>query len=142
MPFDDYQQVVARLLNALSLDVADLPEKTGIRFDPDITINLELLPRRDREQLALTAKVGPIADFGTLFQVSALVAGGNFYWTKANGCTLSIHEGSETVYAQYAFPLSLLNGDPGVTDTAMDELQAALLNMADFVRHVRQNGLT
>ena len=142
MPLDDYQQVVARLLKELCLDAADLSEKTGIRFEPDITINLELLPRRDREQLALTAKVGPVADFGTLFQVSALVAGGNFYWTKANGCTLSIHESSETVYAQYALPLSLLNGAPGVTDAAMDEIQSALLNMADFVRHVRQNGLT
>ena len=105
-------RVVARLLNALSLDAADLPEKTGIRFEPDITINLELLPRRDREQLALTAKVGPVADFGTLFQVSALVAGGNFYWTKANGCTLSIHESSETVYAQYAFPAVLAERRP------------------------------
>lgn len=142
MSADNYQQVVARLLNGLSLDVAELPEKAGIRFEPDITINIELLSRQGNEQVVLTAKVGAITDFGALFHVSALVANGNFYWTKAHGCTLSIHEGSETVYAQCAFPLSLLKGDSGVTDTAMEEIQDALLNMAEFIRHVRQNGLT
>ena len=142
MPSDDYQQLITRLLSDLSLNVVDLPERIGIRFEPDITVNIELLSRQGNEQMVLTAKVGAVADFGTMFHVSALVANGNFYWTKANGCTLSIHEGSETVYVQCAFPLSLLNGASGATDTATDEIRKSLLNLADFVRHIRQNGLT
>ncbi|MDE0156647.1 MAG: type III secretion system chaperone [Gammaproteobacteria bacterium] len=142
MVADNYQQAVARLLQGLSLELADPPDKTGLHFEPDITVNLERLSAFGVEQVVLTCKVGDLTDLGTYPDVCNLIATGNFYWSRGNGCTLSVHEGSRSVYAQHAFPLALLQGGFGVTDAAVDAFKQALANLVDFVAQARETGFT
>ena len=61
---NNYQQVLISLLRNLSMnvsDMSDLPDRIGICFDSDITVNIELLSRYHGEQGLLTGKVGPVA---------------------------------------------------------------------------------
>ena len=138
MAADNYQQAVARLLQGLSLELTDAPDKTGLHFEPDITVNLERLSAFGAEQVVLTCKVGDLTDLGTYADVCSLIATGNFYWSRGNGCTLSVHEGSRSVYAQHVFPLALLQSDFGVTDAAVDAFKQALANLVDFVAQARE----
>ena len=142
MAIDLYQQVLMSLLRKLSMNVpsiSDLPERIGICFDSDITVNIELLSHYHGGQVLLTGKVGPVADFGTFFDVCTLVAKGNFCLTKANGCALSVHEESQTVYVQYACPLA--SGDFRMIDAAVQLLEKALLAIIEFIKRVRSEGL-
>ena len=133
---NNYQQVLISLLRNLSMnvsDMSDLPDRIGICFDSDITVNIELLSRYHGEQVLLTGKVGPVADFGTYFDVCTLVANGNFCLTKANGCTLSVHEETQTVYVQYACPL--VSGDFRTIEVVAQFLENALLHIIEFIKH-------
>ena len=139
---NNYQQVLMSLLRNLSMnvsDMSDLPDRIGICFDSDITVNIELLSRYHGEQVLLTGKVGPVADFGTYFDVCALVANGNFCLSKANGCTLSVQEESQTVYVQYACPL--VSGDFRMIEAAVELLEKALLATIEAVKRIRSEGL-
>ena len=119
--------------------LSDLPGRIGICFDSDITVNIELFSRCHGEHVLLTGKVGPVADFGTYFDVCALVAKGNFGLTKANGCTLSVHEESQTVYIQYA--CRLISGDFRTIEVVAELLEKALLDIIEFIKHIRSEGL-
>ena len=139
---NDYQQVLTSLFRRLSLNapsISDLPESIGICFDSDITVNIELLSYYHGEKILLTTKVGPVSNFGTFFDVCALVAKGNFRLARANGCTLSVHEESQTVYVQYACPL--VSGDFRMIEGAVELLEKALLAIIEAVNRIRSEGL-
>lgn len=126
----------------LSFDVpvdTDLPDRIGICFDSDITINIELMGHLQNEKIVLTGKIGSVAEFGTFFDVCALAAKSNFYLADANGCTLSVHDASQTVYVQYAFPL--LPGDFSVIDVSSQLLEKMLIDVIELIKHVRLEGL-
>ena len=135
---NNYQQVLYSLLGKLSINqssISDLPDRIGICFDSDIPVNIELLSHFQDEKIILTGKVGSVSEFGTFFDVNALIAKGNFYLAKANGCTLSVHDESQTVYIQYALPL--LPGDFTVVEVTTRLLEQVLINIVEFIKHVR-----
>ena len=140
MMADNYQQIASRLLEGLSLKADEVADNQGIRFDADIVVNMERFSSHAGEQLVLSCRVADAGHFGTDQDAYRYVATGNYYWSKANGCTLSMHEASGAVYAQHAFPLALLEGNFGVTDAALHAFKRALGNLVDFVQDIREHG--
>ena len=139
---DSYQRILLSLFEKLSINcsnIHELPESIGINIDSDIHLNIELLSLPQNDRIILTGEVGPVTGFGSVFDVNALIATGNFYLAKANGCTLSIHEDSQTVYVQYALPL--LHDDFEVIQAIVRMLEKIVKDIIDFIKHVRLEGL-
>lgn len=139
---DNYQRILLSLFEKLSINCSDVhafPESIGINVDTDIRLNIELLRLPQNDKIILTGEVGPVTEFGSLPDVTILVATGNFYLVKANGCTLSIDGESQTVYVQYALPL--LHDDFDVIRVTVQLLEKILVDIIDFIKHVRQEGL-
>lgn len=142
MTESNYKKILIPLLNKLALshgDLSDIPQRIGLCFDSEIFVNIEFLAHFQDERIVLTGKVGPVMDFGSFYDVCALVAKGNFYLAKSNGCTLSVHEETQTIYVQYA--IRIVTDELSLHQTVELLLENALVDIVECIKHVRSEGL-